>query len=153
MAHGTLIGGTSYEIDGGRTLINGTGYDIDKGKTLVGGTGYEIPFTVDIVVNITGSGINGNYTKATIHGVTYSNVTSGIIVNPGDVIRLYVKSYYGNAYIQINGSTKASVNGRESYKDISYDWTVPEGITKIEIKFAYQSNSSYEYGTIRVTTS
>lgn len=44
MAHKTLIGGTAYEIGGGKTLINGTGYSIDKGKTLVGGTGYEVAF-------------------------------------------------------------------------------------------------------------
>lgn len=42
MAHKTLIGGTAYEIGGGRTLVGGTAYSIDKGKTLVGGTAYEI---------------------------------------------------------------------------------------------------------------
>ena len=50
MAHKTLIGGTAYEISGGKTLVNGTAYSIDKGKTLVGGTAYEVgfglPFTV-----------------------------------------------------------------------------------------------------------
>lgn len=44
MAHKTLIGGTAYEITGGKTLVNGTAYSIDKGKTLVGGTAYEIGF-------------------------------------------------------------------------------------------------------------
>ena len=44
MAHKTLIGGTAYEITGGKTLIGGTGYSIKGGKTLVGGTGYDIPF-------------------------------------------------------------------------------------------------------------
>lgn len=46
MAHKTLIGGTAYEISGGRTLVNGTGYSIDKGRTLVGGTAYEVGFEV-----------------------------------------------------------------------------------------------------------
>lgn len=45
MAHKTLIGGTGYEIKGGRTLIGGTGYDIKSGRTLVGGTGYDIKFS------------------------------------------------------------------------------------------------------------
>lgn len=45
MSHKTLIGGTAYEVTGGRTLVGGTGYDIALGKTLVGGTGYEVPFT------------------------------------------------------------------------------------------------------------
>lgn len=49
MAHGTLIGGTAYEISGGKTLVGGTGYSIDKGKTLVDGTGYEIGFGVEYV--------------------------------------------------------------------------------------------------------
>lgn len=44
MAHKTLIGGTAYEIGGGKTLVNGTAYSIDKGKTLVGGTAYEVGF-------------------------------------------------------------------------------------------------------------
>lgn len=44
MAHKTLVGGTAYEISGGKTLIDGTGYEISKGKTLVGGTAYEVGF-------------------------------------------------------------------------------------------------------------
>lgn len=44
MAHKTLIGGTAYEISGGKTLINGTAYSIKNGKTLIGGTVYEIGF-------------------------------------------------------------------------------------------------------------
>ena len=44
MAHKTLIGGTAYEISGGKTLVGGTTYSIDKGKTLVGGTAYEVGF-------------------------------------------------------------------------------------------------------------
>lgn len=51
MAHKTLIGGTEYEIEGGRTLVNGTGYNIELGKTLIGGTEYEIGFAVpDLIV-------------------------------------------------------------------------------------------------------
>ena len=44
MAHKTLVGGTAYEISGGKTLIDGTAYSIKNGKTLVGGTAYEIGF-------------------------------------------------------------------------------------------------------------
>ena len=56
MAHKTLIGGTAYEIGGGRTLVNGTGYAIDKGKTMVGGTVYGIDFVhpVTIVADFSG---------------------------------------------------------------------------------------------------
>lgn len=44
MAHKTLIGGTDYEISGGKTLVDGTAYSISGGKTLVDGTAYEIGF-------------------------------------------------------------------------------------------------------------
>lgn len=44
MAHKTLIGGTAYEIGGGKTLVGGTAYSIDKGKALVDGTAYEVGF-------------------------------------------------------------------------------------------------------------
>lgn len=47
MAHKTLIGGTGYEITGGRCLVGGTGYNIKKGRTLVGGTGYDVEFAGD----------------------------------------------------------------------------------------------------------
>lgn len=44
MAHKTLIGGTAYEISGGKTLVDGTAYNIAGGKTLIDGTIYEISF-------------------------------------------------------------------------------------------------------------
>jgi hypothetical protein len=47
MAHKTLIGGTAYEISGGKTLVDGTTYNINGGKTLVGGTAYKIEFGVN----------------------------------------------------------------------------------------------------------
>lgn len=48
MAHKTLIGGTAYDVKGGRTLIGGTGYNIKGGRTLLGGTGYNISFGTPI---------------------------------------------------------------------------------------------------------
>ena len=44
MAHKTLIGGTSYNIVGGKSLVSGTSYNIAKGRTLISGTGYDISF-------------------------------------------------------------------------------------------------------------
>lgn len=46
MAHKTLIGGTSYEISGGKTMVGGTAYEISGGKTMVGGTVRNISFVV-----------------------------------------------------------------------------------------------------------
>ena len=45
MAHKILIGGTAYEVKGGKCLVNGTSYDIKKGRTLIGGTGEDIVFS------------------------------------------------------------------------------------------------------------
>ena len=42
--HKTLVGGTAYEVKGGKCLVNGTVYSIKKGRTLIGGTGYDINF-------------------------------------------------------------------------------------------------------------
>lgn len=65
MAHKTLIGGTAYEIDGGKTLIGGTVYEIDKGKTLVGGTGYNVMFSRNIsVVQSSGGTMAVSHTSA-----------------------------------------------------------------------------------------
>ena len=44
MAHKILIGGTAYEVNGGKCLVNGTSYDIKKGRTLINGTGYDLTF-------------------------------------------------------------------------------------------------------------
>jgi hypothetical protein len=44
MAHKTRIGGTNYNIVGGKTKIQGTGYNITGGKTRIQGTGYNISF-------------------------------------------------------------------------------------------------------------
>lgn len=48
MAHVTLVGGTAYNITGGKSMVDGTGYSIQGGKTLVGGTGYDIKFLPDV---------------------------------------------------------------------------------------------------------
>lgn len=44
MAHKTLVGGTAYNITGGKSMVSGTTYDIKGGRTLIGGTGYNIAF-------------------------------------------------------------------------------------------------------------
>lgn len=46
MAHKTLIGGTAYEISGGKTLIDGTAYKIKNGKTMTDGTVHDIDFNI-----------------------------------------------------------------------------------------------------------
>lgn len=44
MAHKTSIGGTAYDIGGGKTLVEGTSYSVKNGKVLIDGTEYDISF-------------------------------------------------------------------------------------------------------------
>ena len=44
MAHKALVGGTAYNITGGKSMVSGTVYNIAKGRTLIDGTGYNINF-------------------------------------------------------------------------------------------------------------
>ena len=53
MAHKTMVGGTAYEISGGKALVDGTAYSIKGGKTLVDGTAYEIGFEKEFTINST----------------------------------------------------------------------------------------------------
>ena len=57
MAHKTLIGGTAYEIKGGKTLVGGTAYSIKGGKTIVGGTVHEVGFGIPIGELAVGSSV------------------------------------------------------------------------------------------------
>jgi hypothetical protein len=51
MSHFVNIGGTAYEVIGGRTLVDGTEREILLGKTLIDGTEYDIPFTKTITLS------------------------------------------------------------------------------------------------------
>lgn len=64
MAHKTLIGGTAYEISGGKTLIDGTVYAINGGKTMVGGTVRNISFSTPISTLAVGSSVFMNVNGA-----------------------------------------------------------------------------------------
>ena len=72
MAHKTLIGGTAYEIKGGRELIGGTGYAKKSGKVLVNGTAYSIEFGPSGPFALTIKATNNNninsYVKITENG-------------------------------------------------------------------------------------
>lgn len=93
MAHKTLIGGTAYEISGGKTLVGGTAYSIDKGKTLVGGTAYEISFGAPLIsFKIKGMGVSEK-TYTAEEGMTWGE---------------FITSKYndGNIYLSTSSKTK-----------------------------------------------
>lgn len=122
MAHKTLIGGTAYEISGGKTLVNGTAYSIDKGKTLVGGTAYEVGFAEMVTVRVKGL---GTVCKAntTINGEQFIfalNADELLTVPVGSTI-VFTNTSMGNGTVYVtdkNGvqtSTSLSRLGTYSY--------------------------------------
>lgn len=52
--HATLIGGTTYSVQGGQALVNGTAVDIKGGRALVNGTGVDILFKTEAETHIYG---------------------------------------------------------------------------------------------------
>lgn len=145
-----LLDGVSYGINDGKCLVSGTAYAITEGKTLVGGTGYDIGFgSGAIPVTVTGTGDSARC-HATINGTKYTGATSGIEVQAGDVISLFVatsmQSYF--ATIQINDNPVVNTISNETY-----EWTVPECETIIiNLQTMSAAGGFIKYGNIAVTT-
>ena len=107
MAHKAMIGGTVYEIGGGKAMVGGAVYDIEKGKTMVSGTVWEIAFAGGTaIVTITGSG----YTLATlkINGTTYRQAAT-LELPVGTVIECNIKGT--STFLELNGSVVATASG------------------------------------------
>lgn len=107
MAHKAMIGGTVYEIGGGKAMVGGAVYDIEKGKTMVSGTVWEIAFAGGTaIVTITGNG----YTLATlkINGTTYRQAAT-LELPVGTVIECNIKGT--NTFLELNGSVIATASG------------------------------------------
>ena len=137
----------AHDITKGKVLINGVAYDITQGKTLVDGVAYDIGGNTPIAVTITGTG-TGALACCTIAGTKYVSAASGIEVNVGDIIMLYVSSASATASIVIDGDTVCSGYGQT----FNYEWTVPTGIENITINLKYSNTFAGRYGTIKVTT-
>lgn len=138
MAHKTLIGGTAYEISGGKTLVNGTAYKIEKGKTLVGGTAYELGVMVTITIN-GGTDAFYSFAEVSIDGFKYGGkyaVGSNFItvcdnvqvtVPIGTEITCLLRAHYGDvASVKVNNNTVYSFKGESmsTFDGGSYKYTV-----------------------------
>lgn len=148
MAHKTLIGGTTYEIAGGKTLVSGTVYSIDKGKALVGGTAYEIAFSSAVAVKITGSG-QSKYCYVTIDSKKYYAATT-LELERGTTVALYVgafPAYLDSCKIVLNGTTVAT--GSNSGTAAQYSYVL--NTSSVTINLGYEGTSSGN--TITITTS
>ena len=97
-----------------------------------------------VSVTITGSG-DSFKCYATINGTRqYSAGTHE--VNTGDNIKFGVLGKTSKGWVKIDGTQVLEATGSATQ---TYNWTVPYGISTIEIAMAY----SNERGTITVTTS
>lgn len=143
MAHKTLIGGTAYEITGGKTLVDGTAYSIKNGKTLVDGTVYEVGFAEMATITITGDG-GYCYAEVTIDGTTYRSATT-IEVPVGTVISCHV---YDEG--ESTPYSYISKNGEQVYSglDGTYEYAVAGNTT---ISLATSEHGKYVYGYIKIT--
>ena len=150
MAHKTLVGGTAYEIKGGRCLVNGTAYSVKKGRALIGGTGYDVSFSKTVPVTITGSGATSTI-YVIINGTKYYKAASGIEIDTGNVIELYVSGGLGMSgtlygKVIIDGNTVVNTDQKAGE---TYVWTVPSSTNAIEI---YMYNTPMErYITVTTT--
>lgn len=161
MAHKTLIGGTAYEIDGGKTLIGGTVYEIDKGKTLVGGTVYEVGFAPPLKVTIC---IDYNHAQAPlsliVNGVTYQGGSTRfeeiVEVPYGSAVtcRFRLKSCTcgeetgcGTASIYMNGVLKDSFStSSHEYEEYESSFVVTKNTSIRAHGFVYTCDNCEEEG-------
>ena len=169
MAHKTLIGGTAYEISGGKTLVNGTAYTIKKGKTLINGTAYGINFDpeISIVVNAKkwGDGLFSSAGTVTINGTKYSSSSSNttLTLPVGTVIScgfgaqaLKGASAAPTGMVKVNGAVVAQVtvtidpNKALSTANKTYDYVVSRNAT-IELTGEVHSSDASASGNVIIT--
>lgn len=104
-----------------------------------------------IAVTITGSG-DSRYCYATINGTTQYRAGTHE-VNAGDTITfgVYSAGSQNSGWVVIDGT---EVLRAAATKTETYDWTVPNGISTIEIAMSYKTMAGRPtYGRITVTTS
>ena len=148
MAHKTLIGGTAYEIGGGKDMVGGTVYEIADGRNLIDGTVHEIAFSGKVTVNIEGRG-NSNYCYVKIGNTTYTAPVT-LEIEAGTEMQFLASSAQAtsrkNAKITLNGSVVSTGSTASSGGDASYTLAPDCAVVNIAL-------SHTMYGTITITTS
>lgn len=138
MAHKTLVGGTAYEISGGKTLVNGTVYNIKNGKTLVGGTAYEVGFGCEIFIDVDPARLDDFMAvcgTVKINGVQYNSSYSDttLFLPEGTVVTCSVAARgVGNtATVTVNGTVVAEVTATSSNstQGVYYEYIVSTNAT------------------------
>ena len=150
MAHKTLIGGTVYEIKGGRDLIGGTGYSEKKGRVLVNGTGYDIPFSSGIPI---GTLPVGSTVKIGVNGKSYDFlvVNQGIPSNSNlydsscDGTWMLMKDIYENRVWQSGNINKYESSDIHAYLNNTFlnlfDSNIKDAIKQVKIPYRKDGGS------------
>ena len=133
----TMIGGTAYDVKPGSVMVGGTVYTIKEGKTMVDGTAYSIKFASDVVVTITGSGMNGSKKMAyvEIDGTEYTS-SATVIVPAGTEIYCYAHYLSGRKAggVYLNGTQLHMSEGTfNAESDVSIALTASTRFGKAEI--------------------
>lgn len=145
MAHKTMIGGTTYDITGGKCLIGGTGYNVKKGRTLIAGTIYDIVFSSPAIITTSGvpSGSNARFAYVKINGetVTANKTASYEPVNGEVLLEVYVSAFNSSnddwPFVRLNG---------EYVKDGAGSYTVDVSGKTVTVSIIYAG--SYYYADI-----
>ena len=125
MAHKTLIGGTAYEIDGGKALVGATAYEIDKGKALVGGTAYEVGFAPDMLL------VTIVYTATNNCNVSHPEISSF--------------AYWGTETFEVTPESVFTFNFRNNSDDSVEERVIENGTLVYTQKLSSGGKSSYQY--------
>lgn len=127
MAHKTLVGGTAYNISGGKSMVSGTSYSIKGGKTLVNGTAYSINFGPDV------SPVLNDNDWATISEISQSGQASNYW-SVGDTKEIVINGKVGNTTFS-NLHIWAFILGFDHNSDI-------EGTNKIHFQIGKTAQTS-----------
>lgn len=152
MGHFAKIGGTAYEIVGGKTLIDGVEREIVLGRTVVDGVGFDIPFTIKITINFNSSTSSGQGYIA-VDGQTYSfddqekGSSLTVRVPHGSEVYAYVGyNSYGSSYIYFNDELVAGqAMGYPAEQDYSFAAT-----SDLDVTFNMTSGSQKYYNRIYI---
>lgn len=147
MAHRTLIGGTGYDVAGGRDLIDGTSYSKKKGRVLVNGTGYDVPFSSGIPI---GTLAVGSVVKIGVNGKSYDFlvVNQGIPSNSSlydsscNGTWLLMKDCYESRYWDGYNVNKYESSGINSYLNSTFLNLIDSGVKGAikQVKIPYRKN-------------
>lgn len=124
MAQKVLIGGTAYELSGGKALKDGSAYSIKNGKTAIDGVAYDISLSKELSVDMQGSFV---YTTVSINGVSYTS--AGVVkAEPNTRVTVTVSgspAAITNSAVYYNGS-KVATGQKRGYQIIpaTYSFTL-----------------------------